>query len=596
MPDNLIPVPPPGDLVTFTIFIEGGKIDPKYKIASVLVQKELNRIPTAKVIILDGDAAKEKFEVSDKDDFIPGKKIKIQVGYNSKEKTIFEGIIVKHSAKVRGSGSTSLSIECKDIAVKATIGRKNKYFYEQKDSDIIKKILGEHGLSVTCDATPVTHKEIVQYHSSDWDFVLTRAELNGLLVMVDDGKVEIKKPDFGQSPVVKPKFGATILEFDGEIDARWQYKKVKSSAWSHKDHKIITANGSAEAPSQGNITPAKLAEVASPAEFEIRHTGALTKDELKAWADAQLLKSRIAKIRGRVRFQGFADVKPAKVIEILGVSNRFNGKAFVGGVSHEIGEGNWLTDVQFGVSPEWFMQQQPFVSEQASSNIIPAINGLQVGIVVDLEDPDGEDRIQVRLPILDEGAKGMWMRVACVDAGKKRGTVFRPEKDDEVVVGFFNNDPRHGVILGQLHSSKHGSPIKGSNKNHDKGYHSRSDMQMLFNDEKKIMTFSTPAGNKIVISEDNKSITIQDQNGNKMVMDPSGIVIESPGDITIKAKKNIKTESTMNTEIKASMNGKMEASMNLEAKAGIQMKVEGAMTEVKASGITTVKGSLVQIN
>jgi uncharacterized protein involved in type VI secretion and phage assembly len=43
-------------------------------------------------------------------------------------------------------------------------------------------------------------------------------------------------------------------------------------------------------------------------------------------------------------------------------------------------------------------------------------------------DPDGEDRIQVRLPILDAQADGIWARVSSLDAGENRGFFFRPER------------------------------------------------------------------------------------------------------------------------------------------------------------------------
>ena len=48
--------------------------------------------------------------------------------------------------------------------------------------------------------------------------------------------------------------------------------------------------------------------------------------------------------------------------------------------------------------------------------------------------------------------------LATLDAGKERGTFFRPEIGDEVVVGFLNDDPRHPVILGMCHSSAKPAP------------------------------------------------------------------------------------------------------------------------------------------
>src|SRR5690606_9189119 len=135
--------------------------------------------------------------------------------------------------------------------------------------------------------------------------------------------------------------------------------------------------------------------------------------------------------------------------------------------------------------PEWFAQtynlQQPLAGA-----LMPPIQGLHIGVVTKLEDdPQGEDRIMVRLPTIDSADEGIWSRISTLDAGKNRGTFFRPEIGDEVIVGFINNDPRFAVILGMCNSSEKSAPLATSDDNHEKGYVSRSEMKMIFNDEKK---------------------------------------------------------------------------------------------------------------
>src|SRR3546814_9649239 len=120
---------------------------------------------------------------------------------------------------------------------------------------------------------------------------------------------------------------------------------------------------------------------------------------------------------------------------------------------------------------------------------MPAIQGLQIGVVTGLEgDPEGEDRIMVRLPTINKDDEGIWSRISTLDAGKNRGTFFRPEIGDEVIVGFINNDPRFAVILGMCNSSEKAAPMPRSDDNHEKGYVSRSEMKMIFKEEKKTIT------------------------------------------------------------------------------------------------------------
>ena len=115
--------------------------------------------------------------------------------------------------------------------------------------------------------------------------------------------------------------------------------------------------------------------------------------------------------------------------------------------------------------------------------------------------PNGENRILVRLPIIDNAAPGIWARVATLDAGENRGSFFLPELDDEVIVGFLNDDPRDAVVLGMLNSSAKPAPITAQDANHEKGFVTRSGMRVHFNDDTKTITIDTPAGNSIKLDE-----------------------------------------------------------------------------------------------
>ena len=107
------------------------------------------------------------------------------------------------------------------------------------------------------------------------------------------------------------------------------------------------------------------------------------------------LRMRLANVRGRARCQGFAGVLPGKIVEITGIGERFEGKLYVSGVRHSVSGGNWETDVQFGLNPELFAETYN-LRPLPAAGLLPAVSGLQIGIVTALEnDPDGEDRIKV---------------------------------------------------------------------------------------------------------------------------------------------------------------------------------------------------------
>jgi len=117
--ESPIPTPDTPDVCTVAILIEGAEISGEFHVQSICITRELNRIPTATIQLQDGEASKATFAASNTDHFIPGKKIEIQLGYRSKNDSVFKGIIIKHSIKIRKNGS-QLIIECRDEAVKMT--------------------------------------------------------------------------------------------------------------------------------------------------------------------------------------------------------------------------------------------------------------------------------------------------------------------------------------------------------------------------------------------------------------------------------------------------------------------------------------------
>ncbi|XRE42847.1 VgrG protein [Tenacibaculum discolor] len=568
------------DLVTFKILIEGEELSKQYEVKNITVSKEVNKIPTAQIVLIDGGASERDFKLSNEELLIPGKEIEITAGYHSDEETIFKGIVIKHNLRIRAS-SAQLIVECKDEAVKMTVGRKSKYFYESTDSDIFEEIIGKYSLSKYVETTNYNHAELVQYNASDWDFVVSRAQANGKLCFVDDGTITIAKPNVSQSEIETVTFGGSLLDFDAEIDARHQVKKVAAYSWNHADQEVIEIEGKDPNVSlNGNLSVSDLNKTIGLESMELRHGGAVTDTELQDWADAKWLFQQLAKVRGRVKFQGIPSVKPNTILKLEGVGDRFNGNVYVTGVQHVISEGNWVANAQFGLSTEWFSETFE-ISAKPASGLLPAIQGLQVGIVSQLEeDPDGEDRILVQIPIVNNEEEGIWCRVASPDAGENRGIFFRPEIGDEVIVGFINEDPNDAIVLGMLHSSAKPSPITATDDNHEKGIVTRSEMKVLFDDDKKIITIETPAGKIISLDEDEGAITIEDDNSNVITINSDGISMESAGDISLKASGDVNIEGT-----------------NVSIAANAEFKAEGsAGAEVSTSAIAVLKGSLVQIN
>ncbi len=585
-------------VVKLTITSDGSPLADSIKIVSVEINKTINKISIARIVVLDGDMPDDAFPVSDADSFKPGAAIKISAGYDQTDESIFEGVVIRHGIKISGANYARLVIECRDKAVGMTIGRKNANYVDQKDSDIITKLIGNcSGLTADVGSTDTQYKELVQYYCTDWDFMIARAEVNGLLAIVDAGTVTVKAPQTSAAATLTVTYGVDLMEFHADIDARTQLTSVKGTTWDMATQAVQEQAASPQTlNTQGNLDSATLAKVIGLDAYRLQTPVTMESGALKAWADGQQLKAGLARIRGRMKFQGSAKAKPGALIELKGVGARFSGNVFVSAVNHEIENGNWITEVEFGMPHNWFTEQSDVVAP-AAAGWTPGIEGLQIGVVKKLDaDPDGQYKIQVSVPVLQAETDGVWARLASFYGSDGIGAFFIPEIGDEVILGYFNNDPSYPVILGSLYSSKHKPPYELTADNFTKAIVTKSKLKIIFDDDKKIITVITPANNQIVISDDAKSILLQDQNQNKVELKPDGIYIDSAKDIVMSAKGKVtitavgNIESTSNADIKSQ-------GLNINNNANVGFVAKGAASaELSASGQTTVKGAMVMIN
>lgn len=594
------------DKVSYTILVAGTEIPSSYGVLSIEVHKEVNRIGSAKIEIIDGGVAvDDEFAISNSENFAPGKEITIKAGFMNEgqvtEDIIFKGVVVKHGLNIRDQQSL-ISIECRDKALKLTLGRKNEIFTEKKDSEIITQILNASGVEKQVTATTVTHPEMVQHYCTDWDFVLMRADANSMIALVDDGKVSVIKPSLSATPKVKAKFGDNLLEFNANIDARTQLKKAKGYAWDSATQKMIDSSGTALSGAIGGTTKSttakSLVKVMGLAEYSLQSTAEVQQSSLQAWASSRLMHSTLSMIRGKITIFGAGKLKPGDIIEVEGVSDRFNGKLFVGGVQHVIEEGLWKTNALLGVNFDTYVEDTPLVNPQPNGGLFSPMSGLHTGIVKQIhEDKAGQFRVKVSIPTLRKDTMGLWARMSNLYASNQVGSFFYPEVNDEVVIGFMNEDPQNPVILGMLYSKKIKPPLTPEKKNSKKAIITKSKLTILFNEEDKSIEISTPANNKILLDDKNGEILLEDKNKNKILMSKAGIELKSAKDIKITAGSAGKViVQGMAIEMKATQGFKAQG-LKIELKASTMFQAEGsASAMLKSGGQTAVKGSIVMIN
>lgn len=126
--------------------------------------------------------------------------------------------------------------------------------------------------------------------------------------------------------------------------------------------------------------------------------------------------------------------------------------------------------------------------------------GLVEAIVVE-NDGDDEGRVKVKFPWFDGGATVTeWCRVSQLYAGGGYGSVFVPEKDDEVLVAFVHGDMRFPIVLGGLYNGVDKPPTARTDGRDQKMIRTKAGHEVLLDDGAKEIRITTAEGGNVTVT------------------------------------------------------------------------------------------------
>lgn len=180
-------------------------------------------------------------------------------------------------------------------------------------------------------------------------------------------------------------------------------------------------------------------------------------------------------------------------------------------------------------------------------------NGIVIGVVKELEDPDSLGRVQVEYPHLDD-QKSEWAHMASMMAGGGRGAFFRPDPEEKVLIAFEHGDSGRPYVLGSLWShADEPPPDDGKPKeNNWRFIKSRSGHLFKLDDtdgKERIEIVDKDEARRIVIDCSGSKIQIVCDKGDVEVSAPKGTVkvdaktvdVKSTGDMTLAAPQGTLT-------------------------------------------------------
>lgn len=543
-------------------------------------------------------------------------RISVQRSGSSGPDLLLSGEVTGIDLEVNSDGGELTVVRGYDKSHRLHHGHRVEAYVNVKADDIVRKVAQRAGLEVgVIDSFNPVLDHVGQGGVSDWVFLRQLAADVGAEVTVTDGALNFKMPEKAssasggtsarQDPLVLEK-GVNLHSIRAGITASDQVPEVEVRGWDVRAKKALVARvpGKTQSAVLNGTDPAKLAKTFQAPDWLEAQSARPVMAALQktAIAIADRLAGSFAEVEGVAL--GNPRMRSGAAVTLAKVGDPLDGRYVLSGVRHEFTPAlGYLT--RFTVSSSSERSVYGLATGAVDGGGAHRMTGVMPALVTDVKDPQGLGRVRVSFPLMSDNYVAWWARTVQLGAGQQRGSLVLPEVGDEVLVAFGMGDFDDPYIIGGLYNgqatpkvgwAEHVDGTSGAIKR--RAFVSRTGMlvEMLESPSEEKLTLSTTDGKQRItlVQKAAAAIEIISEGPVKVTAKQDVTVETSTGSITLKAQK-ISVEAQTDLMLKAAKIT-VEAQTALTLK-GLNVKVEAqAMGEFAATGITTIKGSLVKIN
>lgn len=595
-------------LISPTVKAQGTALDPKWasNLVAVKINRGLSLMSRTTLRFLDPGYALATAAV-----FALGTDVEVSVGSTS----LFKGKVTVASIEDSGVNVPEFVVMIDDAACMLSVSYNIVTYENLQASDIISKLCSASGLQsdVTLPSKAGTYEYLLQ-QGSDLEFVDTLTRRLNCVWWVEDKTFTVRPAPAGvdKSPKLTLNVAEDLLDFSVRASSL-RPLDIAVNGWDANQLQDVVGKSDA-----GTISPTVQSVFVDP------FTGNKPKSALKASAlaasdgnprdqsEAELLADSLhtslqsQRVVARGSIFVHPELKPMDIVQI-GNAGPMNGRYTVTEVEHVYTHRGFKTYFVAGPVRQSVLVDSLATGPSSESGFMH--QGLTTATVsthgtADDQGGDHSGMVKVKYAGGSGALVSAWARVLSFGGGDKRGGVFLPEVNDEVLIGFERGDTRHPVVLGGLFggktklaaddkavqngsvdyrriTSRAGHMIEmGDNEAPDKshvklalgadGYEMRLGLDRF--------DIKMPSGKPFAITVGNASIEIDDQ-----------------GNINIKGMK-ISIQGQQDVEVKAAMKLTAEGTAGISLQgATAELKGDGTAT-LQSGGQTAVKGAMVMIN
>lgn len=537
------------------------------------------------------------FELSESTDFDIGTVVKVQPPTGGDP--LVEAEVTAIDVQQRAGETPELVVTAYDKSHRLGRGTSAKTFLDMSFSDIVSQMAGGVGLSASVGSTKNKLDYLLQV-DSDMALLNAMALRCGFDWWVEGSTLHFDAPSEGHE--VKAKLSEDLLSFNVRASAVHP-SAVKAHGWDRGQQTAIVGSATSTTTVVADSAIARKANSNSKfgtAEIMAASWTPVSSEEANQLSASLLDRMRRAAVNARgVIVPGKGTVKLGGIVNVDG-AGPISGKYPVTKVEHVFRPGGFETRFFSGDrTPTSLVDTLGGAARPSPSTFRNP--GLVPGVVTNINDPDKLGRVKVKFPSLNDTIESAWARIVAVGGGKNRGTVFIPEVNDEVLLGFEGGDLRQPVVLGGLYGAKSGIPSwdVADGKVTARKLTSRLGHFVELADgqadtDQFILVALNGEKHKLRIGKDRADIEMP--SGKPVLIKAGNTKIEFAADgsvtihgasITLKADQKIALEAPQ-IDVKAN------AQLNVQSSGPAALK--GAITNVESQGPLALKGAIVQIN
>jgi len=269
-----------------------------------------------------------------------GNKIEIQLGYKNKQESLIVGEITGLEPEFTSDGAI-LTVRGHNYSHRLLRGNKTQTFTNIQDSKIAEKIAEQQKLETNIEATKETLDYVIQSNQSDLDFLQNRAERIGYEVFVENKTLYFRSVQEDSQTILTLDIKEDLIQFSPRLSTMEQVGQIEVRSWNPLEKKLLVGKagvGDEKTTMGGETSGAKAVKIFGKTSYIYLNSSIKTEQEAKKVAEALFNQMTRSYITGEGTCIGNPQLRVGKVIEIIGVGERFSGSYYVTETTHSYSE------------------------------------------------------------------------------------------------------------------------------------------------------------------------------------------------------------------------------------------------------------------